>query len=103
DRVESQRRLPRPRHAGDNDQRAAREIDIDPLQVVLGGATDRQDVHAGIVWATSSGGHRGHTAATAAALPVTLVLSSTSAGFSSPEGPYEPPCQSLRNDAARGR
>src|SRR5690606_36122038 len=40
DRVVGEARLPRAGHAGERDQRVARELEVDPLQVVLASAPD---------------------------------------------------------------
>ena len=49
DDLVDERRLARARDAGDADELADRELDVDPLQVVLGGAADRE--HAAVVLA----------------------------------------------------
>ena len=42
--VERERRLPRPRHAGDHDEPVARDVEIDVLQVVLARTADGDDL-----------------------------------------------------------
>ncbi len=48
DRVERERRLARSRHAGEHDERVARDREVDPLEVVLPRAADDEVLHRGL-------------------------------------------------------
>ena len=75
ERAERERRLARARHAGEHDQRVARDVDVDVLEVVLARAADAHesiDRHACAPGKACAAGASPHTRAVTVGLRVTV-------------------------------